>query len=123
MAMLATWRDARKNCKTPDSIPFTKEQIVFHGNQLHELKIVSKPLPVKNVPDIIYTFRAREDLPDEILKEGHVAIVGGGRGRYTFEKIPRPNRFRLPEHMTEVVVGNQIPQWAWPYLGNDEQGT
>lgn len=123
MALLATWREARSKSSDHNWIQFTKEQIVHHGNELHRLNIVSQPLPVKNVPDIIYTFRAREDLPAEIRADGEVAIIGAGKGHYAFAKISQPNRFRLPKTMEEVEKKNTVPQWVHPYMGDDEQGT
>ena len=81
-----------------------------------------RKLVVKNFPDALYTFRARADLPAEILKDGHFAIVGRGKGQYAFVKIPVPNRFHLPSQMQSVRVTDRIPAWVRPYMGNDEQG-
>jgi hypothetical protein len=77
---------------------------------------------VKNFPDALYTFRARADLPAEILKDGNFAIVGRGKGHYAFVKIPMPNRLQFPPRMKAVRIQNQIPDWARKYMGNDEQG-
>lgn len=122
MVLLATWREARRKSPNPEDIPFSKEDVVRHGDVLRHQGISTRALAVKNVPDIIYTFRARADLPAEILATGHYAIVGRGKGRYAFVKLPRPNRILLPTKMTKVVMDTAIPKWARPYMTNDEQG-
>lgn len=122
MAFLATWREAKSASRNPDVIRFAKEQIVRHGEALKMHSLSSGEFSVKNVPDIIYTYRARADLPSEILREGNFAIIGEGKGEYAFVRIPRPNRIPLPARIEQVEVRNEIPQWVRPYMGNDEQG-
>jgi hypothetical protein len=121
-AFIAMWRHAKADAPDPDRIEFSKEDIAFHGKKLRELGLCTAPLDVKNIPDIIYTFRARADLPAEILATGHWAIIGRGKGLYAFVKIPFPNRFRFPETMTVVPLPNSIPDWVRPFMQNDEQG-
>lgn len=116
------WRHARAIAQDPKRIEFLKEDIVFHGRKLREIGLCSAALDVKNIPDIIYTYRARADLPAEILAEGHFAIIGRGKGLYAFVAIPFPNRFLLPSSMRVVKVNNQVPAWVQPYMQNDEQG-
>lgn len=119
---MATWREALANSQQGDLIPFTKEDIVRHGDALRRLGVTKEGLAVKNIPDIIYTYRAREDLPAEILQHGQFAIIGAGKGKYAFAKIPFPNRFMLPTSITIEKIPNQIPQWAQQYTTHDEQG-
>lgn len=120
--IIATWREASKGAVAPERVPFTKEDIVRHGRALTKLGVDTEALDVKNVPDIIYTFRARSELPAEILKHGNYAIIGCGKGKYCFSSIPNPNRVRLPAVIKEETVSNRIPKWVQPYMGNDEQG-
>jgi hypothetical protein len=122
MAMLATWREAAGASKSQEFIPFSKEQIVRHGEAFKLYSLGRGEFSVKNVPDIIYTYRAREDLPAEILANGHYAIIGEGKGEYGFARIPQPNRIIPPSEMAEVQVLNVVPAWVRPYMGNDEQG-
>jgi hypothetical protein len=121
-AFIATWREARLVASDPSFIPFSKEQIVHHGNKLVEFGLSNRRLAVKNVPDILYTYRARADLPSEILALGHFAIIGRGKGLYALVSIPFPNRFILPAKMKVIQFPNKIPAWVRPYLVNDEQG-
>lgn len=121
MAILATWRDAVSKAPSLDDVPFTKQQIVEHGSEIRRLGLASSD-DVKNAPDVVYTFRARADLPSEILANGHYAIAGRGRGQYAFVRIPRPNRFpHNPPGMRQVRVIENVPHWAAEYLGDDEQ--
>lgn len=122
LALLVTWRQAVSEVGTFDYVPFSKENIVHHGDQLRQLGIIQRQLAVKNIPDIIYTFRARADLPREILEHGHFAIIGRGKGLYAFAKIPKANRIRIPDSMRECKCKNEIPAWVNPYMSNDEQG-
>jgi hypothetical protein len=121
-AFIAMWRHVKAEAPDPRRIEFSKEDIVFHGRKLRELGICSAPLEVKNIPDIIYTYRARADLPTEISEDGHFAIIGRGKGLYAFVAIPFPNRFLLPSDMKVVSLENRIPAWVQPYMQNDEQG-
>ncbi len=121
-AFIAMWRHANAEAPDPKRIEFSKEDIVFHGRKLRELGLCSAPLDVKNIPDIIYTYRARADLPAEIRAQGHFAIIGRGKGLYAFVAIPFPNRFLLPPNMKVVKLKTQVPEWVRPFMQNDEQG-
>ena len=121
-AFVATYREAKALSANPDDIPFSKARLVHHGNELLRFGISKRKVGVKNFPDALYTFRARADLPPEILKDGQFAIVGRGKGHYAFVRIPVPNRFRLPAAMRCQRLQDQTPAWARKYMGNDEQG-
>jgi hypothetical protein len=122
IALIATWRAALAASKHRDEIPFSKEDLVKHGDELRRLGITPRGAAVKNVPDIIYTYRARSDLPAEILAHGDYAIVGRGKGRYAFYKIQRPNRVSPPAQRMTVPVPDVIPKWARSFMTDDEQG-
>lgn len=121
-AFVATYREAKAIAADPSDIPFSKTRLVHHGNELVRHKISDREIVLKNFPDALYTFRARADLPTEILKDGHFAIVGRGKGQYAFVKIPVPNRFRFPPRMQTKRMQDRIPDWVRPYMGTDEQG-
>lgn len=122
MAMLATWRAATRQLQDLDDVPFTKAEIVEHGIEIRRLGLTPQAIDVRNVPDIVYTFRARAELPAEILANGQYAIAGRGKGSYAFVRIPRPNRFPSdPPELRRVRVIENVPHWISPYLGNDEQ--
>jgi hypothetical protein len=122
IALIATWRAARAAAKSVDNIPFSKEDLVRHGDEIRKRGITDRALAVKNIPDIIYTFRARADLPAEILSVGHYAIIGRGKGLYSFARITRPNRIVLPAKRKSVQVKNAVPEWARQFMTEDEQG-
>ena len=121
-AFVATYREAKARASDPTDMPFSKERLVHHGNEILRLGISSRQVVVKNFPDALYTFRARADLPAEILADGHFAIVGRGKGHYAFVRIPVPNRMRFPTKMKSVRLQNQVPDWVRQYMSNDEQG-
>src|SRR5207249_10033140 len=121
-AFVATYREAKAQASDASDIPFTKDRIVYHGTQLVQQGVSKRKTVVENFPDALYTFRARADLPAEILRDGNFAIVGRGKGHYAFVRIPFPNRLRLPSRMKAARVQNRVPAWVRPYMGNDEQG-
>src|SRR5438093_10540854 len=98
-AFVATYREAKAAAADPTDIPFSKARLVHHGSELVRHGISKRKLVVKNFPDALYTFRARADLPNEILKDGHFAIVGRGKGHYAFVRINAANRLLLPAKM------------------------
>src|SRR5438309_230526 len=108
-AFVATYREAKAQAKDPSFIPFSKVRLVYHGSKLVHYGISKRKLVVKNFPDALYTFRARAELPAEILADGHFAIIGRGKGLYAFVSIPFPNRFGLPVKMKTVRVQDKIP--------------
>jgi hypothetical protein len=79
-------------------------------------------ITVRNIPDIIYTFRVRRDLPAAIASTGHWAIEPAGRGAYAFRPLRNPPRFdiRLGDH-APVDIYNAIPEVVEPLLRDDEQ--
>ncbi len=122
IALIATWRAALASSKSQDDVPFSKEDLVAHGDEIRKRGLTPRAVAVKNVPDIIYTFRARADLPSEILAYGDYAIVGRGKGRYAFYRIGRPNRVSPPATRNTVLVSDVIPAWARRFMSDDEQG-
>lgn len=120
-ALLATWRQATEGGTQFDEVPFTKEDIVRHSERLTALGLGGPELNVKNLPDIIYSFRARAELPDEIARHGHYAIIGRGKGQYSFVCIPMPNRIVPPSGLKPIKLQNKMPQWTLQYAGSDEQ--
>jgi hypothetical protein len=121
-AFVATYREAKSKSPNPAEIPFSKTHLVHHGGELVRLGISRRKIGVKNFPDALYTFRARADLPAEILADGHFAIIGRGKGHYAFVQIPVANRFRLPAALETVRIRDRVPTWVSKYMGNDEQG-
>jgi hypothetical protein len=132
-AVIAIWRDLVDEFGVQDELPFTKARLDDHGDELVKLGLgvakkkkrkvrdESDSSVVKNRADIIYAFRARLDLPDEIQKHGHYAVLGRGKGRYAFVKIHRPNRLQIPNKVKVAKLRNKVPSWAAEHMRNDEQ--
>jgi hypothetical protein len=121
-AFVATYREAKAQASDRSDISFSKTRLVHHGSELVRHGVSKRKLVVKNFPDALYTYRARADLPEEILKDGNFAIVGRGKGHYAFVRIPFPNRLCFPDTMKPTRLQSQIPAWVSPYMSNDEQG-
>jgi hypothetical protein len=79
-------------------------------------------ITVRNIPDIIYTYRARRVLPDIILSTGHWAIEPAGRGFYAFRLLRNPPHFEIPfRDYAPVEIYNAIPEVVEGLLRQDEQ--
>jgi hypothetical protein len=79
-------------------------------------------ITIRNIPDIIYTYRARRELPSRILATGHWAIEPAGRGAYAFRLLRNPPRFEIPFlDYAPVDIYNAIPEVVEGLLRQDEQ--
>ncbi|NPV70792.1 MAG: hypothetical protein HPY55_09130 [Firmicutes bacterium] len=77
---------------------------------------------IRNVPDIIYTYRVRRLLPEKIVALGHWAIEPCGRGQYAFRLLRNPPRFEIRFGDYEpVAILNAIPEVVEGLLRRDEQ--
>lgn len=70
------------------------DRLVFRKDELAEV-CRKHGITVRNIPDIIYTYRARRMLPDRILATGHWAIEPAGRGAYAFRLLRNPPHSRF----------------------------
>jgi len=77
---------------------------------------------IKNIPDIIYTYRSRKSLPDKVLKEGNWIIQPKGKGKYSFIKIKRYPFVEIPEGLAVIDILNSLPEIVEKYIVSDEQG-
>lgn len=97
------------------------EKLVFQKDELVEA-CKEHNITVRNIPDIIYTFRARRNLPALILATGHWAICPAGRGAYEFRLLSNPPHFDIPfRDYSPVNIYNSIPEVVEKYLREDEQ--
>ncbi len=80
-------------------------------------------LAIKNVPDIVYTYRSgRSVLPPAILAHGNWAIDGEGKGRYAFVQLTRSPYVDIPSDVEVIQILDATPQIVLKYQGTDEQG-
>lgn len=96
---------------------FTRNEFV---STAESLKIA---LP-KNVGDVVYSFRYRNDLPDEIRntapKGREWIIEGSGRARYRF-RLVQLNRIVPREELLTIKVPDATPEIITAYSLSDEQ--
>ncbi len=104
-----------KDHEDTERLPFTKLDVERAADDLE--------LVIKNIPDIIYTYRAgRSPLPNAILDHGNWAIEGTGKGRYAFVKLTRSPYVDIPTDVEITHILDATPQLVLKYQGMDEQG-
>lgn len=93
----------------------------FKKDELAEV-CLKRGITVRNIPDIIYTYRSRRMLPRRILATGHWAIEPAGRGAYAFRLLRNPPYFEIPfSDYAPVNIYNAIPEVVEGLLRQDEQ--
>jgi hypothetical protein len=96
-------------------------RLVFRKDELAEV-CQKYAITVRNIPDIIYTYRARRVLPAKILATGHWAIEPAGRGAYAFRLLQNTPHFEIPfGDYAPVEIYNAIPEVVEGLLRKDEQ--
>jgi hypothetical protein len=85
-------------------IAFTKDDIDQVASRLGK--------KIRNLPDVIYTYRVRRELPKKILETGFWIIRPAGKGKYFFTKTDRSQFIEIQEGLAPIEVLNT----------NDEQG-
>jgi hypothetical protein len=96
-------------------------RLVFKKDELAEV-CRNHGITVRNIPDIIYTYRARRTLPAKILATGHWAIEPAGRGAYAFRLLRNSPHFEIPlADYAPVNIYNAIPEVVEGLLRHDEQ--
>ena len=97
------------------------ERLTFEKDELAEI-CMKHGITVRNIPDIIYTYRVRRMLPAKILATGYWAIEPAGRGFYVFRKLRNPPRFEIPlNDFASIEIYNAIPEVVDGLLRQDEQ--
>ena len=108
---------SEKYAEPMEEVPFTRDDLIAHA---HQLGIA----PPKNLGDIVYSFRYRVDLPEDISKtvpDGFTwIIVGTGDARYSFIKSRKSNI--IPNtSLLSVRIPNNTPEILTMYSLSDEQ--
>lgn len=98
-------------------IAFSREQLVETATRL-DIKVP------KNLGDILYSFRYRNPLPDEILKTQPAGkewvIEGSGRAEYEFRLVPI-NRIAPNENLITIKIPDATPEIVSSNSLSDEQ--
>ncbi|HEX5223473.1 MAG TPA: hypothetical protein VFZ59_28185, partial [Verrucomicrobiae bacterium] len=69
-------------------VPFNKDEVIDAAAKLD--------LRIKNLADVIYTYRSRRPMPAAILKTGNWVIAARGSGLYAFVKITGETTVTIP---------------------------
>jgi hypothetical protein len=93
---------------------FTKDEMIDAAERLG--------LRLKNLADVIYTYRSRRIMPKEILKSGNWVIAARGSGLYAFVKIAGETTVTIPDTLKIYPVPYAVPEIVAQNLARDEQG-
>jgi hypothetical protein len=94
-------------------IEFTKDELVSEARELQ--------IPLRNPPDIVYTYRSRADLPAVIRQKGNWVIRPKGKGKFSFFKSKRRPFAEIQKNLRAIEVLNAVPEIVEKYAQEDEQ--
>ena len=95
-------------------VPFSKDEVIEAAAKLD--------LRIKNLADVIYTYRSRRPMPGEILKTGNWVIAARGSGLYAFVKIVGETTVTIPDSLKVYPIPYAVPEIVAQNLARDEQG-
>src|SRR5437867_7087146 len=95
-------------------VPFSKDEVIDAAAKLD--------LRIKNLADVIYTYRSRRPMPAEILKTGNWVIAARGSGLYAFVKIAGETTITIPDSLKVYPIPYAVPEIVAQNLARDEQG-
>jgi hypothetical protein len=102
----------------------TKKSFEFERSEIAEVCQELGVTPPKNLGDVIYSFRYRQELPPEIVRqqpEGfHWLILGAGEARYRF-KLCKLSRFVPRPGLMAIKIPDATPEIIARYALTDEQ--
>lgn len=93
---------------------FTKDDLIDEAGRIG--------LRVKNIADILYTYRSRRSLPTELLKHGNWVIAAKGAGKYAFQIVTGSSIVEIPAHLKIYPIPYAVPEIVAGNLAKDEQG-
>jgi hypothetical protein len=94
-------------------IDFTKDELVAAAKKLK--------ITIRNVPDVVYTYRSRSNLPQSILAKGNWIIKPKGKGRLSFFKSKRKPFVEIQEGLMDIEIPNALPEIVEKHASGDEQ--
>ncbi|MBN1764443.1 MAG: hypothetical protein JW860_04230 [Sedimentisphaerales bacterium] len=95
-------------------INFTKDELVETAKEIG--------VQLRNPPDVVYTYRSRRLLPDDILKAGNWILKPKGKGRFSFMKTKRESFVNIQEGLYQIETLNALPEIVEKHVSSDEQG-
>lgn len=97
------------------------KRLVFPKDDLAEA-CQKHGMTIRNIPDIVYTYRSRRTLPPAILAKGHWAIEPAGRSKYAFRLLNQPPHFKIAfDEFEPIEIPNALPEVVEGLLREDEQ--
>lgn len=100
-------------------VPRTKE-LEFTKDELAKV-CRDLGITIRNIPDILYTYRSRSALPKTITRKGNWIIEGKGRGKYAFIRLKRSPYIEVPLDLEAIPIPDSTPEIILKYSGPDEQ--
>jgi len=105
----------RKHWKTGlAEIPFSKDDLIDAA--------AAVGLRIKNIADILYTYRSRRKLPDTLREKGNWIIAAKGSGKYAFVSVSGASIVQIPGHIKIYPIPYAVPEIVATNLAQDEQG-
>ncbi|MCE0498384.1 MAG: hypothetical protein LV481_10615 [Methylacidiphilales bacterium] len=102
------WRSGLKE------ITFTKDDLIDADARLG--------LRIKNLADVLYTYRSRRAFPAHIAEKGNWIIAAKGSGKYAFVKVTREALVEIPSTLKIFPIPYAVPEIVASNLADDEQG-
>lgn len=97
-----------------NEIYFTKDELIQVASELG--------INIRNIPDVIYTYRCRRELPSSIASFGNWSIMPKGKGKFAFIKMDRSQFIEIQQGLAPIDILNALPEIVEKYTANDEQG-
>ncbi|MDD5199588.1 MAG: hypothetical protein PHC88_07265 [Terrimicrobiaceae bacterium] len=93
---------------------FTKDDLIDEAARIG--------LRIKNLADVLYTYRSRRALPSELTSRGNWVIASRGAGKYAFVTVPGESIVQIPSHLKVYPIPYAVPEIVASNLAKDEQG-
>lgn len=108
------FKKKRTNSEDERELDFTKDELVETAQELG--------IMLRNPPDVVYTYRCRRVLPNDILNTGGWILVPKGKGRFSFHRTERSSFIEIQQGLARIEILNAVPEIVEKYTANDEQG-
>jgi hypothetical protein len=95
-------------------VPFSKDEVIDLARALG--------LRIKNLADVIYTYRSRRPMPEAIRRSGNWLIAARGSGLYAFVKVIGETTVSIPASLKVYSIPYAVPEIVAQNLVRDEQG-
>lgn len=97
-----------------EEVLFTKDDLIDEADRLG--------IRIKNIADILYTYRSRRALPHELQNKANWVIAARGAGKYAFLTVKGKSIVEIPQHLKIYPIPYAVPEIVATNLADDEQG-